>query len=145
MKQKLAQLAVQFVAASTALTDRLMHERRQTQERTKLAADKKAALLAKLLETGCVDEGQKAAAATILDHHDQTMDLLSNAVTKLAALRKQQEKQAGDIGRGVDPRSVGLSPRPTYESLKDNYVGRRTTEKTASDEAILAVLGDPRG
>ena len=44
------------------------------------------------------------------------------------------------MGQAIDPAQAGVAAAPSYSSLEDPYVGRRTSEKKASDAAIWAVV-----
>ena len=128
MNTKLAAQAVEFVAASSALTDRLLSE-----------------VLNRMLETGCVAPHQKQSAAEMLGDHSQSLDLLVNAVNKMQSYKQASEKAASDLGQAVTEKEAGVSTSsPAHDSLNDPYVGRRTSEKKASDLAIMAVLDAPR-
>ena len=145
MNTKLAAQAVEFVAASSALTDRLMGEVQSNRAEKQAAAQKLNAVLGRMLETGCVAPHQKQAAAAMLEDHSQSLDLLVNAVNKMQSYKQASEKAASDLGQAVTEKEAGVStPAATTDSLNGPYVGRRTSEKKASDLAILAVLDAPR-
>jgi N-acetylmuramoyl-L-alanine amidase CwlA len=145
MNTKLAAQAVEFVAASSALTDRLMSEVQSNRAEKQAAAQKLNAVLDRMLETGCVAPHQKQAAAAMLEDHSQSLDLLVNAVNKMQSYKQASEKAASDLGQAVTEKEAGVSTSgSSTDSLNGPYVGRRTSEKKASDLAILAVLDAPR-
>ena len=145
MNTKLAAQSVEFVAASSALTDRLMGEVKSNRAEKQAAAQKLNAVLDRMLETGCVAPHQKQAAAAMLVDHSQSLDLLVNAVNKMQSYKQASEKAASDLGQAVTEKEAGVSTSTSaQDSLSDPYVGRRTSEKKASDLAILAVLDAPR-
>ena len=98
-----------------------------------------------MVETGCVAAHQKQAAVEMLANHGQSLDLLVNAINKMQAYKQASEKAAADLGQAVSEKEAGVQAQPQVrDSLNDPYVGRRTSEKKASDLAILAVLDAPR-
>ncbi len=144
MNNKLAAQAVEFVAASSALTDRLMGEVKSQRAEKQAAAQKLNAVLDRMLATGCVAPHQKQAAAEMLSNHGQSLDLLVNAVNKMQSYKQASEKAASDLGQAVTEKEAGVSAQSSpSDSLSSPYVGRRTSEKKASDRAILAVLDSP--
>lgn len=144
MNDKLASQTIEFIAASSALSDRLMGELQSYRHKEKQASDKQLAVLDLLVSAGCVAPHQKQAAADMLGNHGQTLDLLVNAVNKMQEYRSASEKAASDLGHAVTEKEAGLkTSRSSVDSLNDPYVGRRTSEKKASDLALLAVLNSP--
>jgi len=145
MNTKIAAQTVEFIAASSTLNDRLMSEVQSYRAREKQAADKRDAVLNLMVETGCVSPHQKQAAADMLMDHGQSLDLLVNAINKMQSYKQASEKSASDLGHAVSEKEAGVKSQPkSFDSLSDPYVGRRTSEKKASDLAILAVLDAPR-
>jgi SHS2 domain-containing protein len=145
MNTKLAAQTIEFIAASSALNDRLMGEVQAHRNREKQAAHKRQAVLDLMLQTGSVAPHQKQAAAEMLNNPAQTLDLLVNAINKMSAYKAASEKAASDLGQAVTEKEAGFkSGTQVRDSLNDPYVGRRTSEKKASDVAILAVLNAPR-
>jgi hypothetical protein len=78
----------------------------------------------------------------MLGSHAETLQLLKWATEELYKARTQ--KQAGDLGVGVDDTAGGGPAAGEYDSLNDPVVGRQTSMKKASDRALLKVLDDPR-
>jgi hypothetical protein len=145
MNTKLAAQTIEFIAASSALNDRLMGEVQAHRAREKQAAAKRQAVLDLMLQTGSVAPHQKQAAAEMLANPAQTLDLLVNAINKMQSYKAASEKAASDLGQAVSEKEAGVkSTSQVRDSLNDPYVGRRTSEKKASDHAILAVLNAPR-
>lgn len=145
MNTKLAAQTVEFIAASSALNNRLMGEVQAYRAQEKQAASKRDAVLKLMLDTGCVSPHQKQAAVDMLANHGQSLDLLVNAVTKMQSYKQASEKSASDLGQAVTEKEAGFKSQPKVrDSLNDPYVGRRSSEKKASDLAILAVLDAPR-
>jgi len=144
MNTKVAARTVEFIAASSVLNDRLMGEVQSFREREKKASDKLSAVLDLMIETGCVAPHQKQAAAEMLGSHSQSLDLLVNAVKKMQGYKQASEKAAADLGQGVTEKEAGFkSQSQASDSLSDPYVGRRSSEKKASDIALLKVLDAP--
>ena len=145
MNTKLAAQTIEFIAASSALNDRLMGEVQSHRAREKQAAAKRQAVLDLMVSTGSVAPHQKQAAAGMLGDHSQSLDLLVNAINKMQSYKAASEKAASDLGQAVSDRESGVKSASTVrDSLNDPYVGRLTSEKKASDVAILAVLNAPR-
>lgn len=144
MNTKLAAQTIEFIAASSALNDRLMGEVQSHRAREKQAAAKRQAVLDLMVNTGCIAPHQKQAAADMLGNHGQSLDLLVNAINKMQSYKAASEKTASDLGQAVTEKEAGYKAAPVRDSLNDPYVGRRTSEKKASDVAILAVLNAPR-
>lgn len=145
MNTKLAAQTVEFIAASSTLNDRLMGEVQTYRNREKQAATKHQAILDLMVSSGCAAPHQKQAAAEMLGDHSQSLDLLVNAINKMQAYKQASEKTASDLGRAVSDKEAGVRSTPlVQDSLNSPYVGRRTSEKKASDLAILAVLNAPQ-
>ncbi len=147
MNAALATKTVNYVAVSSALTKRALDElsvHRASQEK---AATLRPDLLKRMLEVGAVGEHQKQAAEAMLGSHAETLNLLKLAIDKIGQLQSQAQKQASDLGQGVDAGEAGVSPKLAgdYDSLTDGYVGRKTSQRKASDAAILSVLSAPGG
>jgi hypothetical protein len=145
MNTKLAAQAIEYIAASSALTDRLLGEVQAGRNREKQASSKMQAVLDVLISTGSVAPHQKQAAAEMLGDHAKTLDLLVNAVNKMQTYKAASEKAAADLGYAVTEKEAGAkSTSNAHNSLNDPYVGRRGSEKKASDLALLKVLDAPR-
>ena len=147
MNANQAKMALNYIAVNAALVKKALDEltiHRQAQEK---AASLRPDLLKHMIDTGTVGESQKTAADAMLGSHAETLGLLKSAVDKIDALKSKVEKHAGDLGRPADDEdsSLGTKSADDYDSLKDPYVGRKTSEKKASDEAILRVLDAPSG
>jgi hypothetical protein len=139
MHEKLATATLNYVAVTSALTKRSLDALGVHQAAQKKAADMRPGVLNILVKAGCVAEHQKEAADAMLGSHAETLGLLKTAAEKLADMQAKLTKQASDLGHGEDETSL-VSTKPAYDSLNDGYVGRKTGEKKASDEAILRVL-----
>lgn len=150
---KVAVGMLEFIAASSALNSRLIQEVNQHRTHKKEAAEKRAAVCDTLISMGAVPVTQKEAALKVLASHSSSLDMLTNAVTRMhgykqAAERAATSKTAGDLGRAVDQRESGFDHTPSHDansSLTSPFVGRRTSEKKASDVALSAVLRQPAG
>jgi hypothetical protein len=147
MDPKLANQTLQYVQVTTALTKRALDEVQVHRDSQEKAASMRNNVLESLIEAGCVGETQKQAAEAMLGSHAETLNLLKLASDKIKDQQAKLVKHAGDLGAGVDPAEVGangsVKSADEYDSMTDGYVGRKTSEKKASDEAILKVLHDP--
>jgi len=140
MNRKLANLFVKSIQIGSILQKRALDELHNHRVSSSSAVEKTAGLVDHMVEKGCVAEHQKQAASDLLDSHSGTMDLLWNSVEKLAEAHKGLEKAGHDMGQAIDPAQSGVQTVPSYNSLDDPYVGRRTSEKKASDAAIWAAV-----
>jgi len=140
MNTKIASMMIEYIAASSALTDRLLGDTQRYRAQEKAAAAKQSATLETMLRNDCVGTHEKQAAASMLADHSQTLDLLVNAVNKMAEYRGRSEKIASDLGRPVADPAVKTAG---YDSLNDPFVGRHSSQKKASDLALLRVLNAP--
>lgn len=145
MNQAIANKALNYVAVTSVMTKKAMEELSTYHAAREKAASVRPDLLKQMMEVGCVSEQQKEAAEVMLASHPETLGLLKSAVDVIAKLQGKLKKQAADLGEGVDDKDVGLSKQAgtEYDSLTDPFVGRRTSEKKASDVAILKVLDAP--
>jgi hypothetical protein len=140
MKAKLANLFVKSIQINSILQKRALEELHTRRVSDSAATEKTAALVDHMVEKGCVAEHQKQSASELLTSHSGTMDLLWNSVEKLAEAHEGLEKAGRDMGQAIDPAQSGVQAVSSYTSLDDPYVGRRTSEKKASDAAIWAVV-----
>ncbi len=115
-------------------TDELGVHRSQQRKAASLAPE----VLTQLLDAQLLAPHQKEAGAAMLAEHAGTLSLLKKAVDRLTALEaeRREKKAASEPGR-ADGEAGGS---PAYDSRTDPYAGRRTSQKKASDEAILRVL-----
>lgn len=145
MKAKTARLAVEYIAASSALQDRLLAENQRYREAEKAASAKCDDVLQVLLQTGAAEPHQKNAALRMLSSHDATLDLLVNATRKMASYKTAAETaQASELGRAVTDKEAGFKSASTaYDSTSDPYVGRTSAQLRGSDVALRAVLSPP--
>lgn len=147
MNAALATKAINYVAVSSALTKRALDELSVHRTAQQKAASLRSDVLQLMLQVGAVGEHQKQAAEAMLGSHAETMGLLKLAVEKIGLLQSKLQKAAGDLGEGVEADEAGGltagKQAGDYDSLSDPYVGRKTSRRKASDEAILAVLNPP--
>lgn len=138
---KLAGQIVEYVAASSALADRLLSENARHATAIKAAEAKREAVLDVLLQTGGVAPHQKEAATAMLADHAKTLDLLCTATAKMAQFKERAEKSAASLGQAVSEKEASVSSRG--RSLgNDPYCGRPAGlgEKRGSDRAFEAAL-----
>lgn len=148
MNHKLAAQMLEYIAATSELNDRLLKEAHDARSRQKQAADKEKAVLDTLVKSGAVRAEQISDARGMLKSHSQCLDLLSTAVQKMAEFRGAAEKAASaremSLGAADSSKASVSSRQAAASSLTSPYVGRRTSEKKASDYALAAVLNSPR-
>lgn len=156
MNQQFLDTVLKFVEVGSATVKKAMDENEVHRVSQKRAADLRGALLDHMVASGVIADHQKQAAEAMLASHAESLQLLKAATDKIVDLRKQlATKQAGDIGQGQSEKKAGLSglgvstPVPNgngqYDSLSDPFVGRKTSEKKASDLALMKVLESPPG
>jgi len=103
----------------------------------------------KMAEEHLIDAGEEKRARELLSTHSGALSLLGNALDKIAELsskykeaqksnRELTKRAASNLGRGVD--NVGDGDLG-YDSINDPVVGRRTSQKKASDVALAKGLG----
>jgi hypothetical protein len=143
MKPKLAEMLVKSIQINSLLQKRALDSYSSYHAAAQEANSQVASLADHMVNKGCVASHQKEAASGMLQSHTGTMELLRNSVEKLSDAHARLEKSASDLGRGVDEGRSGVGNTSTYDSLTDPYVGRRTSEKKASDDAIWAVVNNP--
>jgi hypothetical protein len=133
-----------FVKVASALTNKAMGELSQNRQAQKAASDKMEPTLAQLIESGSIKPEQKQAAAALLGTHAGALDMLQKANIKIAQLKKDLSDSRSTLGAPVTDKQAGVAPENRNASLTSPFVGQRTSEKRASDYAMLAVLDDPR-
>lgn len=141
MNTRFANKVLRFVEINSALTKQALDELQIHRAAQKKASDLRATVLSRLMEVGCVSESTKEAAEAMLAGHAETLGLLKSAAEKLAELKAQVQKSASELGRGEEPAKAGAgTEKAAFDSLNDGYVGRKTSQRKASDEAIMRVL-----
>jgi len=148
MNTKIATAALNYVAVSSAMTKKALDELGVHRDSQTKAAALRPDLLQLMIETGAVSEEQKQAADAMLGSHAETLGLLRSAIEKMAGMKAKIEKQAAELGQPADEDEASLGGDKAagdYNSLEDGYVGKKTSQKKASDEAILKVLDAPPG
>ena len=127
-----------FVGAASVgmkrATDELSVHRAQQKKAASVAPD----VLQHLIDARLLAPHQKEAGAAMLAEHAGTLALLKKAVDRVTALEAEhREKKAASEPGHAESETGGA---PAYDSRTDPYAGRRTSQKKASDEAILRVL-----
>ena len=135
---------LRFVQVSSALTKRALDEVAQKRTNDKQASALVPDLLKRMQSAGTIAEHQTKSAEQLLNTHQGTLQLLKNAVDKIAELSKaaEQHKEAGDLGHGTDDKvgEDGGDADPNA-SLSSPFVGQRSSVKKASDVALFRGLG----
>jgi hypothetical protein len=146
-QQRLVQKTLSFVKVASLTAKRAIDEvnvHRQAQEK---AAALRPDLLKYMMASGLVREDQKQAAEAMLGSHAETLNLLKLATDKINEMKTTQTHKPGasGLGSGQDEKHSGLGQRDPaeYDSLKDPVVGRRTSFRKASDDALARVLDNP--
>lgn len=130
-----------FVDLASYTIKRAQEEVTVHRAQQKRAADLRGPVLEHLIATGMVAPGMRKEAESMLGSHAETLQLLKAAVDKLVAHQKQDGvKAASDLGTGVPDAGTAA---PAFDSLTDPHVGRRTSEKKASDLALASILDAP--
>lgn len=124
-----------FVGAASTGIKRAMDEVEVHRAQAKRAADLAPSVLDQLLQHGLILPHEKQAAAAMLAEHASTLQLLKRAADRLAEAEASGRTKKAAVEPG---RAEGETP--AYDSQSDPYTGRRTTQKKASDAAILRVL-----
>lgn len=138
--QDITAKALQFVALASTFGKRASDALAAHELKEKKAAELRPSILQHLLANGMIAEHQKEAAARLLESHEGTLQLLKNAADRIVSLNSRT-KQASDLGSGVeDPEASAAGFDPNW-SLKTPFVGVPTSQKKASDLAMLRGLG----
>jgi hypothetical protein len=136
VNNRVATKVLDFVGVSRIFAKKALDEISALRNGAKQADELAPETVKLMVETDTIGEHQKKAAESMLQSHAQTMELLQNAVKKIAEM-ESTEKSASALGQAVDD---GNLTGGSYNSLDDPYVGRYTAQKKASDQAMLAVL-----
>lgn len=129
-----------FVQLTSVFAKKALDEVQQSRSEHNKAVEKVAEVVELMQETKTIQPKQAKEAQDLLRSHTGTMDLLKNAVERIDELSKQVTKQASELGRPEDDPS---SKENTFDSLNSPWVGRRTSEKKASDRAFERILEEP--
>lgn len=137
-----ANTVIRYTQVSNTLVKKALEELTPLKADAEKAAAARAALLDHMVQAGTIQEHEKDAASKLMSTHDGVQQVLKNAVDRIVVLN-QNQKEAGDLGEGVDAQKLGLDGAAGSPELNPNYVGQRTSVKKASDHAMLAILDDP--
>jgi ribosomal protein S1 len=124
--------------ASAAAIGRLEEQLSEKLAADKAYSEKVSAVVDACVKSGAVDdvEEEKQALAVKLASPVDALDVLSFLATKQA-----ENTSASLPASQVDQHGRPSVKRASYDSLTSPYVGRRTTEKSASWERLEAGLG----
>lgn len=132
---------LRFIEIASSMGKEAMDRIDELEGHQKQANDNVSGLVEHLIETKVIDPGQKQAAVTALQDHGQTQLLLKNAASKIKEIReKSASSQVAGLGRPEGEVKTASAHDP-QSSLTDPFVGRRSTEKKASDIALFKGLG----
>ena len=138
----LANKMIQYTQVSNVLVKKALEQLTPFQQDAEKAAATRDALIDHMVAAGTIQEHEKEAAAKLMSSQEGLQHVLKNAVDTIA--KQQNQKTAGDLGEGVDAGSLDLAgvgaPSANHNP---NYLGARTSEKKASDVAMLRILDDP--
>lgn len=136
----IAQKVLKYVQIASAFGKKAVDELTPLKADAEKAAEARPSLIETLVSTGNIQETQKEAADNMLQSHAGSLQLLKSALDRIEKLKANQ-KNASDLGEGVDPSVIDAAP--DFDSLSSPFVGLRTSEKKASDRAMLAILDAP--
>jgi len=147
LSNEVARLIPDYVELGNKLAEAAV-ELEKTQSQNKAGRQKvasEAAELAKFMaDTKNIDEFQIKKAEEMICTHEGAVNLLRTSVQKLAEAQTELRKQQTKVGSAVpDNYGEGTGGDAAYDSLNDPFVGRKTTQKKASDLALLKALGLP--
>lgn len=136
---------LKFIEVAGAVVKMASDEIQIHRDAQKRAAGLRPEVLASLIDNNLIDKGQKDAAEAMLASHAETLQLLKSACDKLAAARMEKKAAAVEPGRPSDVKAGAAAGGGSeqHASLTSPFVGRRTSEKKASDEAICEILQRP--
>lgn len=148
MNNALAQGTLQFVEMTGVFCKKAIDEINGWRKKADAADEKRPALLDLMKSAGVIDEDQEKLAAEMLGDHSQTLELLEGAVKKIAELKQQQTQKAAMDQGSAAPDPFGATGNGQHDpagSLTSPFVGQRSSEKKASDLALMQGLGVPTG
>jgi hypothetical protein len=142
MDQSLVNQTLNYIAVTSELSRRTLDELQVHQTAREKAASVRDDVLDTLIKIGCFEEGQRAGLEGMLGSHAETLTLLKSAAVKMA---KYYEKSAAvakgtELGQGMAAEKTGSAASPTYDSLSDGYVGKKTSQSKQSDQALLRLI-----
>ena len=132
---------VQFVNIASLFAKRALDELSAFRAGQTKASSSRAETLKYLVDNGVIRAADKQGADAMLGSHAETMQLLRNAVERL--VQKNAEVQELRQRQGLGEAQKSANHGNGYDSLKDPYLGRRTSKLKESDRRLLAVLDDP--
>lgn len=138
----LANKMIQYTQVSNVLVKKALEALTPFQKDAEKAAAARDALLDHMISSGVIKEHEKTAASQAMSSQEGLQQVLKNAVDRIVLLT-QNQKEAGDLGEGVDAGNLGLAEVGAAAASNPNYLGARTSEKKASDFAMLKILEDP--
>jgi len=100
-------------------------------------------VLKSLVDNGLLTKDQIKAGEAMLGDHPGTMNMLKLAIDRIAAQAKVIKTGTAEPGRAEDDGQRSGRTKLASDSLTDPHVGRKTSDRKASDDAILAVLRAP--
>lgn len=125
---------IRLVEVSSLFAKRALDSLSATKQSQKQAADRIPALVEHMVANGTIKAEEQKQAAEMLGNHAQTLTLLKTAIDKLAEARRVKQASLGE--------PAGDTEGPVYvDAAKSPFVGSRTSEKRASDHALMAGLG----
>lgn len=142
MNQAFVDTTIKFVEIGSHLVKKAMDEISVHRQAQKRAADLRTPLLDYMIQKGVINANQKEAAAAMLGSHAETLQLLRAATDKIAEFEAAERARPAGLGEGVEVKEAGLAEAlpigadGSYDSVNDPIVGRRTSEKKASDYAL---------
>lgn len=130
---------ISFIGVASHGMKRAMDEISVHRSQQQKAAAATGPMLELLMQHGLVLPHQKEAAAAMLGDHAGTLKMCKLAVDRIAALMAEKSREKKAASEPGAPAAENVTA-PAYDSVNDPHVGRRTSQKKASDAAMLRVL-----
>jgi hypothetical protein len=142
MDSQFATQVVQYIEASSALTDRLLDRERTYAAQEKEAADRRPDLVDQMVKAGAIRPDQKSAADNMLRTTSGTLELLGAAIGKINSLQQEVIKAAAELGRPAAAPQAGSSNDSVQKQAL--YTGLKSVSPTPADAILAEIMNDPR-
>lgn len=140
MDQKLAAMALKYVMASSLLSKRALDENRGHREKAAAAEQARPALVDRMVKVGGLDDRGKAHAAELLSKHAGALEVLGYALDQIESLQGELARTKAATLGAPEPEKRASAHAPAGNP---NYLGRRSSEMSQADIALMKGLGLP--
>jgi len=137
------ELMLRYIEASSSLHERLLEQNRNYAAQEKMAKDKRGGVIEKMLSVSAIHPHQKAAAEAMLSNPAQALDILCNALDKMAEFKQAVKQANAELGQPVASPAGRAEPVAQQKSAGVAYLGLsgRTSSEAAS--IMASIMSDP--